>query len=63
MGLFSSNKPPQPSLPDLVIHLQDSIDRIFKPDEIVSGHVALTPVKPISPQAIHVSLFGQSMIW
>jgi hypothetical protein len=63
MGLFSSTKIPQPSLPDIAIHLYSPTDKIFRPDELVSGHVNFTPTVPIAPRAIEVSLFGQSLIW
>jgi len=63
MGLFSSTKIPQPPLPDIAIHLYCSIDHIFRPNELVSGQVSFTPVAPIAPHALVVSLFGQSLIW
>jgi hypothetical protein len=61
MGLFSSNKIPQPPLPTLQILLTDR--KVHRPDDIVTGFIALTPLLPISPHAINVSLFGQSQIW
>jgi hypothetical protein len=63
MGIFSSNKIPQPPLPDIALHLYCPTDKIFRPDELVSGHVSFTPVAPIAPHALEVSLFGQSLIW
>ncbi|KAH7385961.1 hypothetical protein BKA66DRAFT_461235 [Pyrenochaeta sp. MPI-SDFR-AT-0127] len=64
MGFFkSSPKIPQPPLPNLAIHLYGPTDKVFKPDDIVTGHIALTPIVSITPQVIEVSLFGQSMIW
>ena len=63
MGLFSSNKLRQPPLPDLAIQLDDTADRVYRPDDIVRGHVVLTPVASIEPEALKVSLFGQSLIW
>jgi hypothetical protein len=61
MGLFSSSKIPQPPLPNLEIILDS--DQTYRPDDIVKGHIALTPLLPISPHALNVALFGQSLIW
>ncbi|KAF1945986.1 hypothetical protein EJ02DRAFT_451091 [Clathrospora elynae] len=63
MGLFSSSKIPQPPLPNLAIHLHNPTDKVFRPDDVVTGHIELTPVTSITPEAILVSLFGQSLIW
>ncbi len=63
MGLFKSSNLPQPPLPDLAIHLYHPADKVYKPDDIVAGHVDLTPVVPITPFAIEASLFGNSLIW
>ncbi|KAF2126922.1 hypothetical protein P153DRAFT_297094, partial [Dothidotthia symphoricarpi CBS 119687] len=63
MGLFSSNKPPQPPLPTLTIHLYSPAETVFKPNDQVSGHVILTPIESINPRAVEVSLFGQSLVW
>lgn len=63
MGLFSSNKPPQPPTPDLTIHIYGTEEKCYKPNDYVSGHVILTPVESMRPQALEVSLFGQSLVW
>jgi hypothetical protein len=62
MGLFSSSKIPLPPIPhfDIVLHNQK---KTYRPGDIVRGHIALTPIIPISPYALNVSLFGQSLIW
>lgn len=63
MGCFSfSIKGPQPPPPNLAIHLSSPIGKVFGPDDVISGHVALTPITPITPEAIEVSLLGQSLI-
>ncbi|KAF1849372.1 uncharacterized protein K460DRAFT_365256 [Cucurbitaria berberidis CBS 394.84] len=64
MGLFkSSPKLAQPPLPNLAIHLYNPTDKVFKPDDVVTGHISLAPIIPITPYALEVSLFGQSLIW
>lgn len=64
MGIFSHSKQPsQPPLPTITIHLDEATDKIFRPDDIVTGHVNIVPVGPIAPEAIEVSLFGQSIVW
>ncbi|KAG9194218.1 hypothetical protein G6011_04253 [Alternaria panax] len=63
MGLFSSSKIPQPPLPDLTIHLHHAAERVYRPDDIVKGHIVLAPVASIKPEALRVSLFGQSLVW
>jgi hypothetical protein len=62
MGLFSSPIP-QPPLPKIAIDLYCSNDKVFRPDELVSGRVTFTPVAPIAPRALEVSLFGESLVW
>lgn len=63
MGLFSSSKPPQPPLPKFSIFLDSAQDKVFKPDDLVTGYIAITPEQSITPVAIEVTLFGQSQIW
>jgi hypothetical protein len=63
MGPFSSREIPQPPLPDLTIHLDDAEHRVYKPDDVVRGQVVLKPFAFIEPEALEVSLFGQSLIW
>ncbi|OAL48898.1 hypothetical protein IQ07DRAFT_512657, partial [Pyrenochaeta sp. DS3sAY3a] len=63
MGFFSSSKISQKPLPDFAIHLYFPTDKVFQPDDVVSGHITVTPVESITPQAIEVSLFGRSLIW
>ena len=63
MGLFSSSKLPQPPLPNIAIHLYSPSEKLFRPDEDVAGHISFTPVAPIAPRALEVSLFGQSLVW
>lgn len=63
MGLFNSSKIPQKPLPDLAIHLYFPTDKVFQPDDVVSGHITLIPIESITPQAIEVSLFGRSLVW
>jgi hypothetical protein len=63
MGLFSSRKIPQPPLPDLAVHIHDAADKVYRPDDVVSGQIVLKPVAFIEPEALEVSLFGQSLIW
>ncbi|KAF2654611.1 hypothetical protein K491DRAFT_693661, partial [Lophiostoma macrostomum CBS 122681] len=59
--LFSkSNKQPKGPLPDLALHLASQQDQVFKPNDIVSGHVALSTPIPITPQAIEISFWGES---
>lgn len=63
MGLFNSPKFPQPPLPNMTINLSATADKVFRPDDIITGHIAFTPVVPIAPHAIEVSLNGQSLVW
>ncbi|KAF2451823.1 hypothetical protein P171DRAFT_12430 [Karstenula rhodostoma CBS 690.94] len=63
MGLFSSNKKPLPALPILALHLTNSQDKVFKPNDTIQGHVTLSTPTPILPQAIEVSLWGHSSVW
>jgi hypothetical protein len=63
MGLFSSPKPPQPLLPAFAIQILAAVDKVFRPDDIVTGHIIFVPVTPITPHGIEVSLFGQTLIW
>ncbi|KAF2028838.1 hypothetical protein EK21DRAFT_68929, partial [Setomelanomma holmii] len=63
MGLFSSSKIPQPPLPDIAIHLYSPAEKVFRPDEFVSGHVSFTPIIPIVSRALETSLFGKSLVW
>ena len=63
MGFFKSDSLPQPPLPTLAVHLYQPADKVYKPDEVVAGHVALTPVVPIAPVAVEASLWGHSQIW
>lgn len=63
MGLFGSSKAPPPPLPNLSIYLSTPLEKVFQPDETVSGTITLTPAIPITPQALEVTLFGQSLIW
>lgn len=63
MGLFSSSKIPKPALPKISIRLSTPSEKVFKPDDVVSGYVAFAPTVPIVPHAIEVSLFGQSLVW
>ncbi|KAJ4376226.1 hypothetical protein N0V83_001509 [Neocucurbitaria cava] len=63
MGIFSSSKLPQPPLPDLAIHLSAPAQKVFQPDDIVTGHISFTSVVPIIPRVLEVSLFGQSLVW
>jgi hypothetical protein len=37
--------------------------KVYRPNDLVTGHVSFVPVVPIVPQAIEVTLFGQSRIW
>lgn len=64
MGFFKSSpkEPPQP-LPSLALHLGNHQDHIFKPNDTISGHIALNTPVPITPQAIEVSLWGNSKVW
>jgi hypothetical protein len=63
MGFFKSNKEPQPPLPSLSLYLTSKQDTIFKPNDIVSGHIELATPIPITPQAIEISLWGESKTW
>jgi hypothetical protein len=63
MRFFRSSKLSQPPLPNLSIHLDTSSDKVFRPDELVTGQMILTPIVPITPHAIEVSLYGQSLVW
>jgi hypothetical protein len=63
MGLFNSSKIPQPPLPNLAVYLDDTEDKVYRPNEVVKGHVILTPVASIEPHALQVSLFGQLLVW
>ncbi|OAK95424.1 hypothetical protein IQ06DRAFT_329420 [Phaeosphaeriaceae sp. SRC1lsM3a] len=59
----SSSKLPQPPLPNIEIHLSSPADKVFRPDDIVSGWIAFTPTVPIAPRAIVASLWGYTQIW
>ncbi|KAF2269830.1 hypothetical protein CC78DRAFT_564515 [Lojkania enalia] len=61
MGLFTSKK--QEPLPDVVVTLATSQDTVFRPDDTVSGHVTLSTPFPLTPQAVEVSLWGESKVW
>jgi hypothetical protein len=50
-------------LPNMTINLSATADKVFRPDNIITGHVSFTPVVPIAPHAIEVSLNGQSLVW
>ncbi|KAF2185697.1 hypothetical protein K469DRAFT_707361 [Zopfia rhizophila CBS 207.26] len=63
MGLFRSKSTPQGPLPDLELHLASQQDTIFKPNDTISGRIALSTPIPITPQAVEVSLWGQSETW
>jgi hypothetical protein len=59
----SSSKIPRPPLPIINIRLSSPPGTVFRPYSVVTGHIDLTPVAPIAPHAIEVSLFGQALIW
>ncbi|PSN66199.1 hypothetical protein BS50DRAFT_574666 [Corynespora cassiicola Philippines] len=63
MGIFSSNKTPETPLPNFALHLATDQEHIFKPNDTVSGHVSINPAIPITPQAVEISFWGQSMVW
>ncbi|OAG08616.1 uncharacterized protein CC84DRAFT_1085852, partial [Paraphaeosphaeria sporulosa] len=63
MGLFTSNRKSSPSLPIFALHLSNSQDKVFKPNDTIQGHVTLSTPTPLLPQAIEVSLWGHSSAW
>jgi hypothetical protein len=63
MRFLRSSKVLQPPLPDISIHLTSPSEKIFRPDDAVTGYVSFAPTVPIAPHAIEVSLFGQSLVW
>ncbi|KAH8722570.1 hypothetical protein GQ44DRAFT_569872, partial [Phaeosphaeriaceae sp. PMI808] len=62
MGIVSS-KVSQPPLPEFSIQLSTPANKVFRPNEVVTGSIILTTTTPISPRSIEVSLFGKSLIW
>lgn len=38
-------------------------DKIFHPNDLVTGHVTLKPITPLFPKAIYVTLFSNSSLW
>ncbi|KAF2709958.1 hypothetical protein K504DRAFT_377040, partial [Pleomassaria siparia CBS 279.74] len=64
MGLFSKPKQqvyvPEPTL---LLSLTDQADKVFKPNDTVSGHVTITTPSAITPRTIEVSLWGESTTW
>lgn len=63
MGFFKSNKEPQPPLPSLSLHLTSKQDTVFKPNDTVSGYIEIATPLLITPQAIEVTLWGESKTW
>jgi hypothetical protein len=63
MGFFRSNKEPRPSLPSISPYLTSTQDTVFKPNDTVSGYIELATPFPITPQAIEISLWGESKTW
>jgi hypothetical protein len=64
MGLFSKTpKPPPQPLPNIELHLSSHQDQVFKPNDTVSGHVAITTPIPVNPQALEISFWGLSKTW
>ncbi|KAH5540893.1 hypothetical protein HBI56_081150 [Parastagonospora nodorum] len=59
----SSSKIPQPPLPDILIDLSTPPDKVYRPDDVVTGNITLVPSVPLVPDAIEVSLFGKSLVW
>ncbi|KAF2005595.1 hypothetical protein P154DRAFT_402778, partial [Amniculicola lignicola CBS 123094] len=64
MGFFS-RKPPEPQgpVPKIQMHIHSIKDAVFKPNDIISGHITIITPFPITPQAIEVSLWGLSETW
>ncbi|KAF2643737.1 hypothetical protein P280DRAFT_376916, partial [Massarina eburnea CBS 473.64] len=62
MGLFGKKPPPEP-LPTLTTHLHTPADKIFKPNDTVSGYVTLVTPIPINPLAVEISFWGLSSVW
>ncbi|KAF1962177.1 hypothetical protein CC80DRAFT_386640, partial [Byssothecium circinans] len=62
MGIFSKKPPPGP-LPTLTVHLHTPADKVFKPNDTVSGYVTLVTPIPINPQAVEISFWGMSRVW
>jgi len=56
----SSTKAP---LPGLSLYLDSSQDKVFKPNDIVSGRVIIVTPHIITPQAVEVTLWGESKVW
>ncbi|KAF2250852.1 hypothetical protein BU26DRAFT_517629 [Trematosphaeria pertusa] len=63
MGLFKHSKQPSAPLPVLSLQLSTPQDKVFKPNDTVTGHVSLSTPIPINPQAVDVSLWGHSSVW
>lgn len=62
MGIFSRKHPPDP-LPVLTVYLHSPADKVYKPNDTVSGYVTLTTPIPINPLAVEVSFWGISRVW
>jgi hypothetical protein len=63
MGIFSKSKKNSAPVPTINVNLNTSQDHVFKPNDIVSGHITLSTPIPLSPQAIEASLWGHSSVW
>lgn len=63
MGLFKSSKKESGPLPNLALHVAAPKEKVFKPNDNVSGHISLNTPVPINPQAIEVSFWGRSTVW
>lgn len=63
MGLFSRFKEPEGPLPSLIVHISTPEDKVFHPDDTVTGHVSFSTPIPLTPQALEINFWGMSTVW
>ncbi|KAF2470145.1 uncharacterized protein BDR25DRAFT_304100 [Lindgomyces ingoldianus] len=63
MGLFKPSKSQQGPLPNVELYLAPQRETVFKPNDVISGHIVLSTPIPVMPQAVEVTLWGKSETW